>query len=41
MGVLGLLPIGGVVLWIVAVAILLFLGLGLVVAEAMQRRSPA
>jgi hypothetical protein len=41
MGVLGLLPIGGPLLWLVAVASLAVLIVGLLIAEAVSSRSPA
>jgi hypothetical protein len=41
MGVLGLLPIGGPALWVAAVAMLVVLVLGLLIAEALSPRSPA
>ena len=41
MGVLGVLPVGGIALWAIAVAVLVVLAVGLVIAEAISPRSPA
>jgi hypothetical protein len=41
MGLLGLLPIGGTILWAVALAVLVLLALALVIAEVRNPRSTA
>jgi hypothetical protein len=41
MGVLGLLPVGGVALWLLAIAALVVLAAGLLIAELVGPRSPA